>query len=109
MQRRRYIEKRICITALIFFMILSVPSALFATQSVTETKTQDKNTPALININTADISALCGLPGIGPKIAERIIKFRSENGPFKTTRDIRKVKGIGSKKYTRLKKLIIIN
>jgi comEA protein len=50
------------------------------------------------NINTASVEELAKLPGIGPKIAEEIVKFRKEHGDFKSTRDIINVKGVGEKK-----------
>jgi len=50
-----------------------------------------------ININTATMEQLTKLKRIGPKYAERIIRYREANGPFKTVQDITKVKGIGSK------------
>jgi comEA protein len=53
----------------------------------------------IININTADRHTLSKLPGIGLKIAERIIEYRNANGPFDSCEEIMQVKGIGQKKY----------
>jgi len=55
-----------------------------------------------VNINTAGKSTLASLPGIGQGIAERIVAYRSEKGPFSTTGDLRKVKGIGKKKFEKI-------
>ncbi len=52
-----------------------------------------------INLNKATVEELVQLKRIGTKYAERIVKHREENGPFKTTEDIIKVPGIGSKTY----------
>lgn len=49
-----------------------------------------------ININTATVDQLTLLPGIGPTIAQRIIAFRDENGPFLSIDDLTEVKGIGT-------------
>ena len=38
-----------------------------------------------VNLNTADAAALESLPGIGPALAQRIIDYRTANGPFQTT------------------------
>ncbi|MBN2430562.1 MAG: ComEA family DNA-binding protein [Acidobacteria bacterium] len=61
-----------------------------------------------VNINTASAEQLESLPGIGPKIAQRIIIWRKENGKFQKIEDILAVKGIGEKKYARLKELITV-
>lgn len=48
-----------------------------------------------ININTADVSELTKLKGIGEKKAEAIVAWRKENGNFKTVEQLLDVKGIG--------------
>ena len=54
--------------------------------------------PAMININTASAEDLQLLPGIGPLLAERIIAYREENGPFEIPGELMNVSGIGEKK-----------
>lgn len=54
--------------------------------------------PAMININTASAEDLQRLPGIGPLLAERIIAYREENGPFEIPGELMNVPGIGEKK-----------
>lgn len=61
-----------------------------------------------ISINKASFEELITLPGIGPKTAERIIEYRNTYGPFWTIEDIKNVKGIGDKKYAKLKEYITI-
>ena len=60
-----------------------------------------------VNINTATKSELSTLPGIGKKTAQRIIDYR-ENHPFRRPKDIMKVKGIGKKKYEKLREYIVV-
>ena len=60
----------------------------------------------IINLNTAGISELAKLPGIGPAKAKRIRAFTDQNGPFKNKSDIVLVKGIGEKIYTRIEGLV---
>jgi competence protein ComEA len=62
-----------------------------------------------IDVNTADVAELSGLPGIGPKIAERIDAYRQANGPFKSIDDLMEVKGIGPAKFEKLKSLITVS
>ncbi|MCF7796326.1 MAG: helix-hairpin-helix domain-containing protein [Lentisphaeria bacterium] len=59
-----------------------------------------------ININQADTATLQQLPGIGPTLASRIIDFRSEHGPFTQIEDLKKVKGIGTKMFEKISKII---
>lgn len=61
-----------------------------------------------ININTATIEELTILPRIGPKIAARIIEYRSLHGNFTAKEDLTKVKGIGPKTFENLKDLITV-
>ena len=60
-----------------------------------------------ININTASEKELDSLPGIGPAIAIRIVEHRSTQ-PFTKVEDIMLVKGIGKKKFAKLKELITV-
>ena len=63
----------------------------------------------VININTAPREVLVGLDGIGDKMAQRIITYRTEHGPFETIQDIMKVNGIGDKKFEKIKSRITVN
>ena len=60
-----------------------------------------------VNINTASIEELLSLDGIGEKYAERIIRYREQNGDFKNPEDILNVKGIGEKIYEKNKNVIM--
>ena len=62
----------------------------------------------LVNINIADIAGLSSLSGIGEATAKKIIADREKNGPFKTTKDITRVSGIGDKKYEAIKDSITV-
>ncbi len=62
-----------------------------------------------INLNTASISELQTIPGIGEKKAEEILEYRKTNGPFKAIEDIKKVKGLGGeKKFEKMKPYITV-
>jgi len=62
-----------------------------------------------INLNKATVKELAQLKRIGTKYAERIIKFREENGPFKAVEDILKVPGIGNKTFELNKDRIVVD
>lgn len=59
-----------------------------------------------VNINTADSTALDSLPGIGPALAQRIIDYRQQHGPFARLEDIMEVSGIGPGTFEKLRDLI---
>jgi comEA protein len=63
----------------------------------------------IININTANRYLLTKLPGIGPKLAERVVEYRDAHGLFTSCEDIMKVKGIGQKKYQIISGMITVN
>ena len=51
-----------------------------------------------VNINTATAEQLQTLPGIGPSLAQRILSYREEHGPFASVAELTKIEGIGSKR-----------
>lgn len=59
-----------------------------------------------VNINTADAEELCTLSGIGETLAQRIIDYREEHGPFARIEEITNVSGIGSGTFEKLRELI---
>ncbi|RMF30536.1 MAG: hypothetical protein D6759_11800 [Chloroflexi bacterium] len=62
----------------------------------------------LVNINTAPVEELQTLPRIGPTIAQRIVAYREENGPFERPEDLMKVKGIGPTTFEALRDQITV-
>ena len=48
-----------------------------------------------MNINTAGADELESLPGIGPVLAQRIVDYRTEHGPFRSAEELMQVEGIG--------------
>jgi competence protein ComEA len=61
-----------------------------------------------ININTASLSLLQELPGIGATKAQAIITYRQEHGPFSQIEDILNVPGIGSGLFSQMEDLITV-
>ena len=65
--------------------------------------TGSTGTSGLIDVNTADATALEELPGIGPALAERIVSYRDEHGPFASVDELTDVPGIGDAKLEALR------
>lgn len=63
----------------------------------------DPEGQGLVNINTANAAQLTQLPGVGPAIAQKIIDYRTANGPFTSVDDLTKVPGIGAAKLAQIK------
>jgi competence protein ComEA len=84
----------------------------------TETTVQPEEVPEIagapkggdgkININLASHSELMDLPGIGSVIASRIVDYRRQYGAFNRIEDLRKVSGIGEKKYEAIQDKITV-
>jgi len=51
----------------------------------------------LVDLNTADASALDSLPGVGPVLAQRILDWRTQHGRFSSVDELGEVSGIGDK------------
>ena len=62
--------------------------------------------PARVNINTASLEELMTLPGIGEKSARNILEVRKSEGLFGSPEALLQVRGIGIKKFRKLKPLI---
>jgi competence protein ComEA len=62
----------------------------------------------LVNINTATLDQLETLPGIGEVLAQRILDYRTEHGPFKSIEDLLNVSGIGDARLADLKPHITV-
>jgi len=56
-----------------------------------------------MDLNRVSVEELTFLPGIGPELAERIIKYRVEKGGFKNLAELKKVSGIGDVRFEKIK------
>ena len=62
----------------------------------------------LLDLNRATHRDFDALPGVGPKLAERIMKYRQSVGVFHSLEELRAVKGIGKKKFEQIRPLVTV-
>ena len=58
---------------------------------------------AALNLNTATKDELVALSGIGPAKAQAILDYRTQHGGFKSVDELKDVKGIGARRFEKLK------
>lgn len=63
----------------------------------------------VININTASVSDLEELPGVGKVLAERIVEHRENYGPFRRAEHLLMVRGISDRKFRELRPMLTVN
>ena|SRR3989338_1993756 len=56
-----------------------------------------------VDLNSADKALLISIPGIGEKLAERIIRYRAKQGSFKEASELKNIRGISDNKYELIK------
>ena len=62
----------------------------------------------LLDLNRATNRDFDALPGVGPKLAERIMKYRQSVGVFHSLEELRAVKGIGKRKFEQIRPLVTV-
>ena len=96
---------------LLFLHIRSLPRSEEGTWRVdTQYRSVEESAPVRerVNVNTASVEELETLTGIGPSLAEKIVKEREENGTFDSREDLLRVKGIGESKLEDMREMIVI-
>ena len=77
--------------------------------AVARTRLSQTPIPSRLDLNRASAGELESLPGIGTVLAQRVIAFRESVGRFQKIEDLREVKGIGVKKFERLKSFVMVS
>lgn len=84
----------------------ATPETVAASAAIQAVPDEPEAPSGLININTATSKQLQTLPGIGPVLAQRIIDYRTQHGPFSSVRELIRVSGIGQKRLETILDLI---
>ena len=63
---------------------------------------------APVDLNTASLEQLDGLPGVGPVLAQRIVDWRTAHGQFASVDQLREVSGIGPSKFDDIRGLVTV-
>ena len=107
--------RRLCVaSAIALVFVLTGPSGNPFAQSPSQSQSSQSSAPAQppaaapLNLNTATVTELAKLPGIGPAVAARIVEHRQKNGGFKKIEELMNVKGIGEKTFLKLKALVTV-
>jgi competence protein ComEA len=90
-----------------FFSVLALAAMAAAHPLAQSTSSKPDARPArpaaIINLNTATVTELEELPGIGAKTAARIVDYRQKKGPFKKIEELMNVQGVGEKSFLKLR------
>jgi competence protein ComEA len=101
------------VSSILIALFLLAGSTVVPAANTSQTSGEGKGTLVAtgdqkVNINTADVTALTTLKGVGPALAERITAFRKNNGPFAKAEDLMQVKGVGEKIFEQNKEVITV-
>ena len=95
-------KKRVLVGLLMGALLTAVVPEALAQQPAAMTKS------ATVDLNSASVTDLESLPGVGRRTAERIVEYRQKNGSFKKIEELMNVKGIGEKSFLKLKPFITV-
>ena len=94
---------KVTLMLILCFGLVFGPVTLTAQESGTGKAAVEK-----VNLNTATSEQLQSLPGIGPASAKNILEYREKAGKFERIEEIINVKGIGEKKFSKIKSRLTV-
>jgi competence protein ComEA len=98
--------RQTAIITLIVAQMLIGPGCIRQPRRNAERKPASNSAETAINLNTASTEELETLPGIGNAIAERIVAYREQYGPFRRPEHLMMVQGISDQKFRAIRSRI---
>jgi competence protein ComEA len=100
MKRQLPIRNAKRVALLVLLMLVAAAPAVGAAAAA---DARSGGSPTPVDLNSAPVDVLTGIPGIGEVMAQRIVDWREEHGPFRRVEDLMKVKGVGEKTFDKLR------
>jgi competence protein ComEA len=103
------LSKRIVIVAVALLLGLSGAAPVVSGAERMAAQGSQAGAVQAVDLNQASAEQLITIPGIGKVMAQRIIDFREQHGPFNRVEDLMKVKGIGEKSLQKLRPYVKVS
>ena len=87
---------------------MAAAGRVWAGQPKATLQMERQNPASVVNVNKATAEELDAIRGVGPVLADRIIKYREQNGAFKNVDELTKVRGINGSKFKKIKEQITV-
>jgi len=102
------IAKTIFISVFILSLTIYLSRKVDVNKYLVKKISSNKALSLKVNINSANERELDNLPGVGPKLAKKIVEYRFIHGSFESINEIKAIKGICAKKFSRIENYLTI-
>jgi comEA protein len=102
------IAKTIFISVFILSLTIYLSRKVEVNKYLVKKISSNKALSLKVNINSANEQELDNLPGVGPKLAKKIVEYRFIHGSFESINEIRVIKGVGAKKFSQIENYLTV-